>query len=829
MVTALLAGGCASGGQALQRADAAMKAGNLDQAVAMYRALAQSDPDNGDYQIALQRAMQAASRMHLDQAKTAEAEGQLEAARSEYTRASEYDPSNRFAADKARDIDRTLRERADAARPRPFQDMQARARAGSPVPILNPGSREPITLVMTAPIRDILNGIGMASGIDILFDRDAEGQALNRQTSVDLQGLTLEQALNYLMSANQLSYKVISPRTILVFQDVANKHLQYDDQVIQTFPIAHADPAQLVGVIMAIVRIQGLGVQPLVQANPSNGTIVAKATVPIMEIIAKIIEQNDKPPAEVIIDVEILEVNRTRAKQYGLDLGNYSLPVQYSPNGAPSVPAAPVSLETFRNGIAASDFYLGVPTAVVRALASDQHTKLLAKPQLRGAEGQKMSLRLGQQIPTPSTTFTPIATGGASTNPLTTFQYKDVGVILDITPRVTLDNDIILDLLLDNSARGPDVVVNEVTAPSFTTRSVAARLRLRDGESNLIAGLLQEDDRKSVTGFPGAINVPVLKQLFSSNDNARTTTDIVMLLTPRIIRGKEFKEQDLRPVYIGSGQSFGLNGPPPLIAVQVPPAVPAAAAPAGAAGSGGPVAGGAGASQPSPKPGAGATIVAPPGSSPVPGTIAVPVPAPTPGATPAQPVTPAPSPVPVQSAPPPGADATPAAAPQQPSAPPPPTASSTGPGQAAPAPTGAGGAVAAQVTLTTPGSPVRVGGGPYTVPITVNNASRLSTVTMSVTFDPTKLRVRTVQEGSFMRSGGAAATFTQQAGSGRVDITIVRPGDTTGASGGGTLGAILFDAIGAGTAALNASGLATGPGGGVGTLSFGSASVTIEQ
>jgi general secretion pathway protein D len=663
---------------------------------------------------------------------------------------------------------------------------------------------------MTAPIRDILNGLGMASGIDFLFDRDAEGQILSRQTSVDLQGLTLEQALNYLMSANQLAYKVISSRTILVFQDVANKHLQYDDQVIQTFPIAFADPAQLVGVIMAVLRIQGLGVQPLVQANPTNGTIVAKATVPIMEIIAKIIEQNDKPPAEVIIDVEILEVSRQRAKQYGLELSHYSISATYSPAAPPQIPQPPVTVQSFRDGVSASDFYLAVPTAVVRALATDQHTKMLAKPQLRGAEGQKMSLRLGEQIPTPSTTFTPIATGGASTNPLTTFQYKDVGVILDITPRVTLDNDIILDLVLDNSARGPDVVVNDISAPSFTTRSVAARLRLRDGESNLIAGLLREDDRKSVRGFPGAINVPVLKQLFSSNDNSSTQTDIVMLLTPRIIRGKDIGEEDLQPIYIGSGQSIGLNGPPPLIAPPVPGAAPAPGAPAP----------GAPAQPPTPPQagGPGVLLTPPPGSSPVPGTIAVPVPSPAAGA-PASVPPPAAAPEPPQPP-------APAPAPQSGGAVTPPGGDAAAGVQPAAAPSGGS---SAQLILTVPGTAMRVGGGPYTIPITVNNAVRLSTVSVTVTFDPTKLRVRSVQEGSFMRAGGMNATFTQQSGSGRVDITIARPGDSTGASGGGTLGAILFDAIAPGGAALALSGVATAPAGAATPLQGRSVTVAIEQ
>ena len=142
---------------------------------------------------------------------------------------------------------------------------------------------------------------------------------------------------------------------------------------------------------------------------------------------------------------------------------------------------------------------------------------------------------------------------------------------IDMTPRVTLEGDIILDLTLDNSSLGANVVVAGVSVPSFGQRTVTTRLRLRDGESNLLAGLLREDERKSLTGFPGAIHVPVLKQLFSANDNSIKQTDIVMLLTPHIIRTDEITEDDLKPIYIGSQQNLGVGGPPPLIAPQPEP------------------------------------------------------------------------------------------------------------------------------------------------------------------------------------------------------------------------------------------------------------------
>ena len=152
----------------------------------------------------------------------------------------------------------------------------------------------------------------------------------------------------------------------------------------------------------------------------------------------------------------------------------------------------PFNLNLLSRGVSTADFYLAVPTAIVRFLESDTRTRIIAKPQLRGAEGTKLTLKLGQQIPIISTSYTPIATGGAGVNPLSSYQYKDVGVNIDMTPTVTLEGDIRLDLTLDSSSRGADVSIGGVNIPSFVQRTVTTRLRLRDGESNLLAGLFQE-------------------------------------------------------------------------------------------------------------------------------------------------------------------------------------------------------------------------------------------------------------------------------------------------------------------------------------------------
>jgi general secretion pathway protein D len=852
LALALLAGGCTAG-KAFSQGDAASKAGDLDQAVAAYRRAVQADPDNPRYKIALERAMQAASRLHQDRARMFEQQDQLEAALGEYKLASEYDPTNRGLAIKVASLDKTLRDRAEAARPRPAgQELRERARAAAAIPVLSPTVRFPLRVNNTG-LRDTLNFIANLTGINVTYDRDV----MDRAITLQLDDVNLEQALNQIMTMNRLSYKVLNEKSIFVFPDDQQHHLQYDEQVIKTFYVQHMDATELQQILSVIMRLPNIAIQPAITGSKTNNTITVRSSTTVMQILDKLIEQNDKPRAEIVFDIEILEVDRERAKTYGLDLTQFALGTVFSPEVSPSstttpgtatgttpgtTPPAtgstttttgrstapdavtsppPFNLNTLSRGISTADFYLAVPAAVMRFLETDTRTKLLAKPQLRGAEGTKMTVNLGTQVPVVSTSYTPIATGGAGVNPLNSFQLKDVGINIDITPRVTLDGDVIIELNVESSAQGPDKNVAGTNYPSFVTRKVGTRLRLRDGESNLLAGLLREDDTEFTRGFPGAIHVPLLKQAFSFNSSTKSQIDLIMLLTPHIIRTNEIREDDLKPIYIGSQQNIGLGGPPPLIAV------PPAAAPEGLAAPAPPPAPapprspatGPGAPANPPQTPPGTTLAPPAGTTPVPGLVVVPQqPQPAqpnaPGGQPAQPQPPPPPP-------PDGAAAIPPAAPS------PPAAQATPPATVL-EPTTAAGVGTAQVLISPPGTTFRVGQGPYTVPLSIVNVSRLSTITLTLTYDAALLRVRSVQEGNLMRLGGAATTFTPQLAAGRVDMTITRSADATGATGTGLLAAIVFDAIAPGSATISLSGTGLGPGGTPMGLQFRPVTVTVQ-
>ncbi len=835
---AAVVAGCATG-RAYTRGQEAAKVGDWDAAVGFYRQALQDDPDRPDYKIALERAMLAAAQMYVARAREFEAQDQPEEALRAYRKALEFEPGNRPIAQKAGEIERMLRDRLEASIPRPeIEKLREEARRQTAEPILSPTSREPLGIHFNdANIRDVLSFIASSTGINITYDRDFQ----DRSITLDLEGVTLEQALQQIMIANQLFYKVLNERTIIVAADTTQKRTQYEDQVIRTFFVSHGDATEISQLLTPILRVPGVPIQPTIVANKTTNTITVRATASAVQIVERMIAANDKPRAEVVVDVQILEVNRERAKQYGLNLTEYAIGGIFSPEVAPGGGAEtssgtspggvgsppPFNLNTISTGVSTADFYLAVPAAVMRFLESDNTTKTLAKPQLRGSEGQKLSLNLGEDVPVPSTTFTPIAGGGVSSQPLTSFAYRTVGVIVEMTPRVTYEGEVILELSVESSSRGQDTNIAGQNLPSFLSRKVVTKLRLRDGESNLLAGLLREDERRSLSGFPGLLRLPIVKQLFSGNEEQVRQSDIVMLLTPRIVRTHELTADDLSPIYIGTQTNMALGGPTPVLGDPPPDQPGAAAAPQPEPAAVAAPAPGSPFTPPAIAPGVlGVPVQVPPGSSPIPGTVVTPPAPPQPPQsgitvfqplpvepTPATPETPVPTPTPF---------GTPAPPPATPPAAPP----ATPPDAAAPAVTTSS---TARVTLSPP-SEMRVGSGPYTVPVSISGATRLSGLTISITFNPALLRVRSVSEGTFMRQGGQTPTFTQQvdADAGRIDIAIVRAGDEVGASTAGLLAAILFEPVAAGSGSLAMSGTATQAGGGTVSVTFVPAGVVVR-
>src|SRR5688572_1974238 len=193
----------------------------------------------------------------------------------------------------------------------------------------------------------------------------------------------------------------------MVIPDNAQKRALYEEQVIRTFFVSHADATEVQQILNAIIRIPALAVAPQIVANKTNNTITVRASAGVVDIIERIVQQNDNPKAEIIVDVQILEVNRDRAKQFGIDLSRFAIGAAFSPETDPRVDdqlaPQPFNLNTITRGISTADFYLSVPSAIIDFLESDSETRLIAKPQLRGAEGQQITLNLGDEVPVPAT------------------------------------------------------------------------------------------------------------------------------------------------------------------------------------------------------------------------------------------------------------------------------------------------------------------------------------------------------------------------------------------------------------------------------------------
>lgn len=797
----LVAAGCGAS-RAYRSGQQAAAVGDWELAVAQYRQALLDNPDRADYKIALERAMQAASLLHLDRARRADEAGDLETAVAAYRKVYEYDPSHRNAMLRAAEIDRVMRERAEAARPRPaIEAMRETARQRSAPPLLDPTSRDPLVLRFNmSSAQDVITTIGKMTGINVVF----EPQFQDRRISIDLDGLPLEEALAQVMAASGTFFKVLNPKTILIIPDTPPKRTQYEELAIRTFYLSHADASEVLQTVQNILQIPNMAQAPRAVVNKTQNSITVRASARVLSIIEQIVSNNDRPRAEIVVDVEILEVNRSRARELGINLSQYSVGSIFSPEAPPGVgtgttggvTTSPFNLNTITRGISTADFYMTVPQAVANFLASDNTTRVIAKPQLRGQEGGELTLDLGDEIPVPSTTFGGIAAGGVSTIPVSSFNYKTVGIKLIMNqPRVTLEGEIITALEVESSTLGQNITIAGQSLPTFGTRKVKTMLRLRDGESHMLAGLIRDEVRRDLSGIPGLLRTPLLRWLFGSSSDSVSDTDVVFLLTPRLVRTSEITQQNLDPIYIGSQQNIGLTGAPPLIGTPEPDAGAGAAdAPPAAGQSGGPQSFATLPAQPQP----GATLSEP-------------------GVLPTQP----PPAVAPQAAPPPVAEGEPLTEPNPPPAVPPGTPAS--PAEPRPGPT-------ARVTVTTPGPTFQVGGGPYTVPISVVGAQRLSTISLTITYDPAVLRVRAVQEGTFLQQGGIRPVFTQQvdAGAGRVDIAIVRTGDSTGASGSGLLAALVVEPVAAGQSAIGAAGVATDPSQGSVGLQLVPATVTVR-
>ncbi len=561
-------GGCATTGT-YRSAQLAEQSQDYDRAVADYTAALKKHPNDRTTQLALQRAKLRASQDHLARARRLEATGKLDEALVEYQLAVELNPGNGDIDDAMRNLRTQLRNKVNVSREGKTQletlidHSQRLGPAGLELPA---DVRLPASLVFRdASVRDIYTVIARFANLNIVFDPTFRDDRI----TIDLSNVTLDQALAAISSATRNFYKVSAQRTVTVIPDTAAKRREYEEEVVRTFYLSNADLKETIDLLRIVVDARRIA--PLT----ANNALTIKDTPERVAAAGRIIQAIDKARPEVIIDVELLEVNRTRLLEYGLQLASPGSP---GINGSIDANQQNMTLERLTN-LSQSDIFLAnLPGLYYRLMKSDANTRTLANPQLRTSEGIVAQARFGEQIPVPVTTFAPIATGGVAQQPITSFQYQNIGVNIDITPRTHHDDDVSLALKV--------VVTSQLGTgfgglPTFGNREITTSIRLRDGETNLLAGLIRDDERTLMEGIPGLSDVPVVGRLFARNRKETVQTDVVLTLTPHIIRVLDLSEDDLRPFRVGADANAPLidlpiiQTPPVTLPPVPPPAQPA--------------------------------------------------------------------------------------------------------------------------------------------------------------------------------------------------------------------------------------------------------------
>jgi general secretion pathway protein D len=584
-----LIAGCATSA-AMRNGRNAEQLKDYDRAIVEYTKVLRSQPDNREARQSLDRARVRAAADHFSRGRRLEAGGRLDEALVEFQLASELNSNNQDARDALESVLTQLRNKVAVARDGKtgLETLIERTRnltaQGQELPS---DVRLPASLTFRdAPSRDVFTALARFANINVTFDPTFRDQPV----TIDLRETTLDTALLALTAATRSFYRVTGPRFITVVPDTAAKRQEYEEEVVRTFPLSNADLKETVDLLRIVIDARRLA--PVTATN----TIAIKDTPARVAAAGKLIAAIDKARPEVVIDVELLEIDRTRLKEYGLQIASPASNSTTGPTGIDGqvdVNRPDLTLRDVRNLTQSDVFLTNVPALFYRLLKQDTNTRILANPQLRTSEGMPAQARFGERVPVPVTTFSPIATGGISQQPITSFNYENIGVNIDITPRTHHDDEVSLALKLEVSSISG---AGFGGLPTFGNRYVSTVIRLHDGETNLLAGLIRDDERRVLSGIIGLSDLPLVGRLFAHNRKETLETDIVLTLTPRIVRVLDLSEEDLRPFRVGrDGDIVGPGVVPLPLPVEIPPPAtqpaqpqpqppPAAPPPAGAPG-----------------------------------------------------------------------------------------------------------------------------------------------------------------------------------------------------------------------------------------------------
>jgi general secretion pathway protein D len=569
-----------SAGTFYKRGTVAEDKDDVDGAYENYAKAYKLKPQDLRYRTAYYRVLYTAASLHVKRGEALRAKNDFTGAITEFLHALEIDPSNELAQ---QDIVATrLKMAAPPNQETSVGPSSPLDEAGSP-PELKPLSNEPITLHMTEDAKNIYQAVGKAAGINVLFDPEYN----SKRFTVDLNNVSVYEALRIIGTLSGTFWRPITPNAIFVAQNTRAKRTELDEQAVRTFYLENA--SQQTDLNDVVTALRNLLTNAKLYGVPSQNAIVMRATPDELLLAQKLVDDLDKAKPEVVVDVDVLEVNRDKIRTIGLNLpGSISFQLQSATtpntsstdaNGNP-VTTNNLTLNDLGN-LNAKNFGVTVGAATANLMLSDSDTKVLQSPRLRATDGQNAKLKIGSRIP--------IATGSYSTGTTATavsglvntqFQYVDIGTSIEITPTVHYDRDITLKVKVELTSQTGNVTISGVSEPIISQRTAEQVVRLKEGEANILAGLDNKADNKTVGGTPFLGEIPILKYLFSSTEHEVQDDEIVFMLIPHIVRGSLLDPLNLRTIDSGTGSSVEIRRVQPANVV-IPngsvanPAVPA--------------------------------------------------------------------------------------------------------------------------------------------------------------------------------------------------------------------------------------------------------------
>lgn len=539
---------------AFKRGEQAEAANDHDTALQAYKEAYDLKPNNAKYSAAYVRLRFYAGTNHIHAGQVLRDSGKLQEAQEEFQKAIAIDRTSFLAQQEFRRTAGMIR----AQEAKEKSDKPIEATPTSPLakmaeevdgPIqLQPLSDTPINLRLTAEADQVYKIIAKLAGVNVLVDPDFRPPRI----AVELNGVTLRQALDMVAMQSKSFWQPASSNTIFVAADTAGKRKDLQDNVIKTFYLANVtSPTDL---SEAANTLKGLLDLNRVQLNPSQNAIMLRGTPDQMVVAEKLLGDIDKPRPEVIIDVAVMQVSRDEIRTIGVN-----------PPTSASIALAPtagtggqLTLNSLAN-LTANNFLVSIPGATLTLLMSDSNTKIIQHPQIRAQDSQKATFKIGDRVPVATGSFSPGVGGGI--NPLvnTQFQYLDVGVNIDIVPHIHSNNEVTLKMVLEISAVTGSQNIGGINQPVIGQRRIEHETRLKDGDVNLIGGILEELETKSISGYPGLMKIPVLKYLFGQEDKQHRENEIVFAITPHVVRAQEVTDQNLRMVDVGKGNAIGIR------------------------------------------------------------------------------------------------------------------------------------------------------------------------------------------------------------------------------------------------------------------------------